>query len=127
MNNKKIGSMGEDIACKYLIKHGFMVRARNYSKAWGELDIIAEKDKVIHFFEVKSVVWNDNYSLSSTIHRPEDNVHALKISHIRRMIQTYMYEVKGSLESPFKFAVISVKLNMQKRMAHVYCISDIVV
>ena len=52
-NSQKIGQVGEDIACKFLMKHGFTVLERNYTKKWGEIDIIAQKEDVLYFVEVK--------------------------------------------------------------------------
>ena len=52
---QKIGQLGEDSACEYLIKMGYKVIERNYLKKWGEIDIVAKKDNRIHFIEVKSV------------------------------------------------------------------------
>jgi len=37
-------------------KKGFMVVERNFSSRFGEIDIIATKDKVLHFVEVKSAL-----------------------------------------------------------------------
>ena len=54
-NSQKIGQLGEDIACKFLMKHGFSILERNYTKKWGEIDVIAEKGKKLYFVEVKSV------------------------------------------------------------------------
>ena len=50
-----LGKTGEDYACDYLRKSGYIVVERNYLKKWGELDIIAKKNKKLHFIEVKSV------------------------------------------------------------------------
>lgn len=52
---QKIGKIGEDCACDYLRKEGYKILERNYLKKWGELDIVAQKGKKIHFVEVKSV------------------------------------------------------------------------
>lgn len=54
MENKKIGTRGEDIACKILLKEGYKIVARNYHSRNGEIDIIAENDRVIAFVEVKT-------------------------------------------------------------------------
>ncbi len=50
-----VGKIGEDCACKYLQKLGYKIVDRNYLKKWGEIDIVAQKDKKLHFVEVKSV------------------------------------------------------------------------
>ena len=52
---QKTGEIGENIAVKFLVKHNFTILERNYTKKWGELDIVAEKQGKIYFIEVKSV------------------------------------------------------------------------
>lgn len=106
-NNREKGNKGEEIACFYLRKHGFFVQERNYLKKWGEIDIIAIKDQIIHFIEVKSVIDKGN----SGGYRPEENVHELKQRRLRRTIQTYLNERKYGLDAEFKFHVITVKIN----------------
>src|SRR3990167_3686565 len=63
---QKIGKLGEDIACRFLVKHKFSVICQNYTKKWGELDIVAEKDKKLHFIEVKSM----SVVALATLHTP---------------------------------------------------------
>ena len=46
--SQKIGQIGENVASKYLVKHGFSIVERNYTKKWGEIDIVARKEKRIH-------------------------------------------------------------------------------
>jgi putative endonuclease len=54
MNTRKIGNIAENKACEYLIKTGYKIVKRNYYTKFGEIDIIAYKDEVFHFVEVKS-------------------------------------------------------------------------
>jgi Holliday junction resolvase-like predicted endonuclease len=129
MHNRQKGNKGEDIACKYLQNKGFTIVERNYQKAWGELDIIAEKDKYIHFFEVKSVSADlsaRDESRDSVGHRPEENVHALKSRHIRRVVATYLEETGKGLEAEFKFHVLCVFMDFRKRLSRVKWIRDII-
>lgn len=49
-----IGQRGEQMATDYLIKHGYVILERNWFMRIGEVDIIARKDDVIYFFEVKT-------------------------------------------------------------------------
>lgn len=55
MTNKVIGKQGEEIAKNFLIKQGFEILEMNfrYSKM-AEIDIIASKNNVLHFVEVKT-------------------------------------------------------------------------
>ena len=47
------GAWGEECAAAYLRRHGYRILARNYSCRFGEIDLIAEKDGVLLFVEVK--------------------------------------------------------------------------
>lgn len=121
MNTKDIGKIGENVACEYLKKQGFLVVERNYLRKWGEIDIIATKDKIIHFIEVKSVVANE-----SKTYRPEENVHNLKQRRLKRTIQTYLLDRKYDFETEFQFHVITVHLNIVKRIAKVTFMKNII-
>lgn len=52
-NTKEIGSKGEKIACNFLMSKGYKVIFCNYYSKYGEIDIIAKKEKYIVFVEVK--------------------------------------------------------------------------
>jgi putative endonuclease len=118
------GVIGEQIAMKYLVKSGFLIVDKNFRKRWGEIDIIAKKDNIYHFFEVKSIL--DLAYTASDSHRPEDNVSGWKTHKIARMIETYLYEKLGKTGDIFHFHVICVYLNFEKRKAKVKLIKDIV-
>jgi len=48
------GNLAEDKACTFLFDKGFTIIERNFYSRFGEIDIIAVKDEVFHFIEVKS-------------------------------------------------------------------------
>ena len=126
--HNELGKIGEEIACKFLVKQDFHVVCRNYRKKWGEIDIITEKQGIIHFIEVKSVSCenlgevrqeNDNF-------RPEDNLHPQKIKRLSRIIQTYLLEMGVSDETEWQFDVICVYISLTKRVGRVKYLEDIV-
>lgn len=53
-HNKYIGDKGEQLAVDHLTANGFVVIARKVYTKSGEIDIIAAKDSITHFVEVKS-------------------------------------------------------------------------
>ena len=80
--HNEVGQKGEEIASKYLEKKGFTIQDRNYRKKWGEIDIVAFKDKVLHFVEVKTVSrrsFGGHFEQEVNNFRPEDNMHPWKL------------------------------------------------
>ena len=55
MNTKKTGDEGEKRACQYLLSKGFAIIERNWRTKGGEIDIIAYKNDIIAFVEVKTL------------------------------------------------------------------------
>ncbi len=51
---QKIGEIGENEAVIFLEKQGFILLKRNVSNKFGEIDIIAKKNNIHYFFEVKT-------------------------------------------------------------------------
>lgn len=131
-NSQKIGQIGENIASKYLIRHGFSIIERNYTRKWGEIDIIAKKGNKIHFVEVKSKtveptyfsnIKNPKYEARGI--KPEENVHYWKIKKLRRVIETYLISQRvGNILWQFDIAV--VYLNIDKKLAQVKMMENII-
>lgn len=88
---RRVGDLGEDIACKYLTGKGFKVFTRNYLRPWGEIDIVAQKENNTHFVEVKSVS-RENFDQEEGGYRPEENMHVFKLRRLSRVVQTYIAE-----------------------------------
>ena len=61
----QLGKKGEGLAARYLKQQGYQIYAQNYFCKHGEIDIIAHKDNLFAFVEVK--VRNNNYCNLSEI------------------------------------------------------------
>lgn len=49
----EIGRHAEQVAAKYLEARGYRVHSLNWRTRWCEIDIVATKDSVVYFVEVK--------------------------------------------------------------------------
>lgn len=91
------GNEAEDIACRFLADNGFAVIERNFYSRFGEIDIIALKDGVLHFIEVKSGLDYESAVLNITK------------SKLLKIIKTaHVYMKKSSLDVNFVFDALIV-------------------
>lgn len=121
-----IGLLGEQIAAKRLETLGFRIIATNYRKPWGELDIVAEKDEVLHFVEVKAGSWHGPWPIpGSDIYRPEDHLHATKRARMARTVQTYLAERRMPSTQPWTVDLAVVLINEGIRRARVRWVHDV--
>ncbi len=87
-SKSETGRLGENLACRYLIKKGYKVLERNYRKPWGELDIIViDPDKTIVFVEVKTIKGND---VDNLLISPENQLTSVKLSKLQKMAVLYV-------------------------------------
>ncbi len=82
---KKCGRVGEEIAQRFLEARGYRVVEVNWHSRFGEIDIIAVKEGVMHFCEVKS-------RTSVAFGTPEEAVNRKKLHKIQKTIQCYLQE-----------------------------------
>lgn len=124
LSTREKGNKAEDIACNYLKDRGFSIIERNYLKKWGEIDIVAFKDKVLHFIEVKSVtIASDQVTRS---YRPEENVHLLKQKKLRKIIQTYLNEKKFGKDFEFQFHVIAITFDVKTGKIEIKMLENVI-
>lgn len=50
----EIGNRGESLVTEWLRERGYLIVARNWRSGRHEIDIVAEREGVLHFVEVKS-------------------------------------------------------------------------
>ncbi len=114
MDRKQIGNIGENIATDYLKKNGYQILARNFKTKWGELDIIAQKNRVIIFVEVKSL----NKNLKSDF-QPEDEITFHKARQLQKMTQIYLSNNKLQLDTPHQIDILAIELAENGQVANI--------
>jgi len=94
------GNLAEDKACNYLNENGFLIIERNFYSRFGEIDVIATKDEVLHFIEVKS-----GLDYESAI----QNITPSKLSKLIRTGDTYIKKNKLNLHFVYDAIIITPK------------------
>lgn len=110
MDNKKIGSAGEDLACRYLEKQGYRILERNkrYSR-FCEIDIIAKFKNTVVFVEVKT-------RNSVMFGLPSEAVTHSKLENIKKGVKFYLAENKVK---DFRIDVVSIVLKPEVKIEHI--------
>lgn len=119
---QKIGQIGETLAVMFLVKRGFAVVERNYTKPYGEIDIVAYKDGLWHFVEVKTVSYETIGKRRSI--RPEENMHGLKFVRCARTAEVYISE--KHIKDPWQIDLITVYVDQDKRQGKVAYFPNII-
>lgn len=103
---REIGDFGEEITSKYLEKNGYKILDRNYSKPFGEIDIIAIKGDVISFVEVKTRK-SDDFAYAA------EAVDFYKQERIKRASQAFLME-RNLTDFLISFDISEVYLDTRK-------------
>lgn len=123
--HNEIGKIGENIARKFLIKHGFTVNETNYRTHYGEIDIIATKDSKLRFVEVKSVKVRDFTNVDNLAVKPEDNLTQTKWSKLVVSCETYLRHRNVSHETKWQMDLACVYINTEAREGKVVLLENI--
>jgi putative endonuclease len=79
---QRLGRWGENLAAEYLTGKGYVILSRNYRTPYGEIDLVARKEEMTVFVEVKTRS-GKGFGL------PEEAVTLEKQQHLLEAIQAY--------------------------------------
>jgi putative endonuclease len=96
-----LGRWGEETATAYLEKNGYKLLCCNYHSRHGEIDIVASKDGVLIFVEVKT-------RSSHAFGYPENSVTLRKQAYLLSAAEDYLQAHPESSES-WQFDVIAIE------------------
>ena len=103
MTNQKqlTGRWGEEAAAQYLKSQGYAILGRNVRTAHGEIDIVASREGLLVFVEVKT-------RRSHAFAYPEESVTLGKQAHLLSAAEEYLQANPASGET-WQFDVIAVE------------------
>lgn len=92
------GKSSEDLACEFLLKNGCKILARNFSSKFGEIDVIAKKDGVLRFVEIKATQGD---------YEAEYRLTPAKFNKILKTIDFYL--LQNGANADFQVDLIAIK------------------
>jgi Holliday junction resolvase-like predicted endonuclease len=114
----------EELVRKKLDSQGYKMN-HHQDRVGVSPDIIAEKDDVLHFVEVKSVKVRDCHSLENLAVKPEDNLTFSKWKKLVITVESYLQNIKGREGAIYQIDLACVYIDTEKREGRVKLISNI--
>lgn len=115
---QEVGKIGENAACHYLQKQGYLIIERNFRSRGGEIDLIIQKANKIVFVEVKT-------RIGDAKGKPYESVNYFKLSHLKRAINFYLLQ-NPHKNSKLSIFVIGIILNEDRSIKELKCYEDVV-
>jgi putative endonuclease len=84
-SHNDIGKNGEALAVLRLINNSYEILYQNWRHSHFEVDIIAHKNKVLHFIEVKA-------RRSNQFGHPEESIDKKKIQNLMKAAEEFLYQ-----------------------------------
>jgi putative endonuclease len=98
------GAFGEQLAAEYLTKLGFHIEIQNWRHSYWEVDIIASRQNVLHFIEVKT-------RRTKKFGLPEEQVNKKKIQNLINAAEEYLHLHPEWKRIQFNILAISIIKN----------------
>ena len=112
--HNKLGTEGESLAAVWLECNGYEVVERNWRHSHYEIDIIALKNKMLHFIEVKC----RNHWMGY----PEDSVTKKKFRNIKKAANEYLFLNPGY--KWIQYDILSIRFS-KKRDPEFFLLEDV--
>lgn len=97
-----LGLAAEEAVAQHLRKIGFTILDRNWRRPWGELDIVADKQGMVHFVEVKA----SRQQIAGF--DPFLRADGRKMHKVKRTAQTWLSHHRYSPETEWQMDIASV-------------------
>ena len=113
--HNETGKKGEELAASWLEKKGYAILHRNWRHSRYEVDIIATRDNLLHFIEVKT-------RTNTRFGHPEESVSDKKIENLMEAAGEFMF-INQKWQA-IQYDILSITLDNNKN-AIFFLIEDV--
>jgi putative endonuclease len=110
MNTKLLGAFGEQSAARFLRQHDYEIFSSNFLISSGEIDIVAFKDNILCFVEVKTRGEGGMFS-------PAEAVDFRKQENLRSAAAAYINKYKINFD--YRFDIVEVIVNNEQKVTSI--------
>ena len=114
-HHNQTGMEGELLAAAYFKKNNYTLLHQNWKHSYWEIDIIATKNNILHFIEVKTRK-TKNFGL------PEDQVNRKKIENLIKAAEAFLHQ--NPQWERIQFDILSISIIKNKPIEY-FLIEDI--
>ena len=111
LSRREVGAIGEKTAALFLRRHGFKIVEQNVRSRYGEIDIIARKDRCLVFVEVRT-------RRGSEFGTPEESVTPAKRERLVALAESYLQSLERMPPS-WRIDLVAVELARDGRSSRV--------
>lgn len=114
------GRIGEQLAKKYLLNDGYDVVGENITYSFGEIDLVAKKNDVYYFVEVKAADINSKMAISLS-----ERLHPRKLNRFKKSVQAYI-AANNLYQHEVALMALLVKIDHHHKKSWIKVIDNIV-
>jgi putative endonuclease len=115
---KALGYSGETLAAQYLQTQGYQILENNFTIRGGEIDLIARKENIIIFIEVKT-------RTGKSFGEADESLNGFKKMRLRRAIEHYLAKIRGT-DPDYRVDFIEIELDPEtKKLTRINHLQDI--
>jgi putative endonuclease len=107
-----LGKWGEDRAVQYLKKKGYRILKRNFRTSSGEIDVVATKDNILVFVEVKTEPYRG-------LIEPDQRIGYQKRKKISKVAKFYLSRTKGDYDEVRLDVIAVTKKDKEAEITHI--------
>lgn len=113
-----LGRRGEEIAARELVRRGYRVVSRNWRCEAGEVDLVARKDGVWHFIEVRT-------RRGREFGTPEESLTRAKQARMVAVAECYLAE-HGLEDVDYRLDLVAVEMDRSGRLLRAEVLENVV-
>jgi putative endonuclease len=118
LSRREVGARGEKTAALFLKRRGYRILEQNFRSRYGEIDIIAKKDRCLVFVEVRT-------RRGGEFGTPEESVTPAKRERLAALAESYLQSLER-MPSSWRIDLVAVELAGDGRTSRVRHIENAV-